>query len=141
MLDLLRDHPADRCRRATPHGRSDTTTLNRWAGRRSGCLLADAGYSSDTSVQDVGEVGAELMIATRSDRNRSEAGPLPPGCIPTLLPVRRRMARNVATQRGRRLYEPQHWMVAGLWRREGEPPPPAIPAAWRRRLPPENGSS
>lgn len=74
-------------------------------------LLADAGYYSDTNVRGVGEAGPELVIATRSDRNRREAGPPPRGRIPAGLSLRERMARKLATRRGRQLYEQRRWMI------------------------------
>lgn len=42
-----------------------------------GVLLADAGYYSDANVRAPAEAGPELLIATRSDRNRRAAGPAP----------------------------------------------------------------
>lgn len=74
-------------------------------------LLADAGYYSDANVRGVGEEGPELVIATRSDRNRREAGPLCRGRIPAGLSLRERMARKLATKRGRQLYEQRRWMI------------------------------
>ena len=74
-------------------------------------LLADAGYYSDTNVRRAGEGGPELMIATRSDRNRRQAGSAPRGRIPAGLSLRERMARKLKTKRGRQLYEQRRWMV------------------------------
>ena len=74
-------------------------------------LLADAGYYSEANVRQAAVRGPELLIATRSDRNR-RAGTAPPrGRIPAGLSVRERMDRKLATQRGRRLYEQRRWMI------------------------------
>ena len=74
-------------------------------------LLADAGYYSEANVRQAEGRGPELLIATRSDRNR-RAGTAPPrGRIPAGLSVRERMDRKLATQRGRRLYEQRRWMI------------------------------
>jgi hypothetical protein len=54
-------------------------------------LLADAGYYSDANVQGVGKDGPELMIATRSDRNRRGPPPPPRGRIPSGPSLRERM--------------------------------------------------
>jgi transposase len=74
-------------------------------------LLADAGYYSDANVRRVGEDGPELVIATRSDRNRRQAGSPPRGRIPAGLSLRERMARKLKTKRGRELYGQRRWMV------------------------------
>ncbi len=74
-------------------------------------LLADAGYYSDANVRGVGEDGPELVIATRSNRNRRLDGAAPRGRIPAALSLRERMARKLATKRGRRLYEQRRWMI------------------------------
>ncbi len=74
-------------------------------------LLADAGYYSDANVQSVGEDGPELVIATRSNRNRRLDGSAPRGRIPAGLSLRERMARKLATKRGRQLYEQRRWMI------------------------------
>ena len=68
-------------------------------------LLADA------NVRGVGEDGPELVIATRSNRNRRLDGAAPRGRIPAALSLRERMARKLATKRGRRLYEQRRWMI------------------------------
>ena len=63
-------------------------------------LLADAGYYSEANVRQAEGRGPELLLATRSDRNR-RAGTAPPrGRIPAGLSVRERMDRKLATQRG-----------------------------------------
>jgi transposase len=74
-------------------------------------LLADAGYYSDANVRGVGAEGPELVIATRNDRNRRQSGPPPRGRIPAGLSLRERMARKLATKRGRQLYERRRWMI------------------------------
>jgi len=74
-------------------------------------LLADAGYYSDANVRGVGAEGPELVIATRNDRNRRQAGPPPRGRIPAALSLRQRMARKLATKRGRQLYGQRRWMI------------------------------
>ena len=76
-----------------------------------GLLLADAGYYSDANVRSLAEVGPELLIASRNDRNRRAAGAAPRGRIPAGLSTRERMRRKLATQRGRRLYEQRRWMI------------------------------
>ena len=76
-----------------------------------GVLLADAGYYSDANVRGVGAEGPELVIATRNDRNRRQVGSPPRGRIPAGLSLRERMARKVATKRGRQLYERRRWMI------------------------------
>lgn len=76
-----------------------------------GVLLADAGYYSDANVRALAEAGPELLIASRSDRNRRAAGPAPRGRIPTALSPRERMRRKLTTKRGRRLYEQRRWMI------------------------------
>ena len=76
-----------------------------------GVLLADAGYYSDANVRALAEAGPELLIASRSDRNRRAAGPAPRGRIPTALSPRERMRRKLTTKRGRRLYEQLRWMI------------------------------
>ena len=76
-----------------------------------GLLLADAGYYSEANVRSLAEVGPELLIASRNDRNRRAAGPAPRGRIPAGLSVRERMRRTLTTQRRRRLYEQRRWMI------------------------------
>ncbi len=76
-----------------------------------GVLLADAGYYSDANVRALAGTGPELLIASRSDRNRREAGPAPRGRIPAELSPRERMRRKLTTKRGRRLYEQRRWMI------------------------------
>lgn len=76
-----------------------------------GVLLADAGYYSDANVRALAEAGPELLIASRSDRNRRAAGPAPRGRIPAALSPRERMRRKLTTKRGRRLYEQRRWMI------------------------------
>ena len=74
-------------------------------------LLADAGYYSEANVRQAEGRGPELLIATRSDRNRRGAAAPPRGRIPAGLSVRERMDRKLATQRGRRLYRQRRWMI------------------------------
>lgn len=74
-------------------------------------LLADAGYYSEANVVQAGEGGPELLLATRSDRNRRVRAAPPRGRIPAGLSVRERMERKLATKRGRRLYEQRRWMI------------------------------
>ena len=74
-------------------------------------LLADAGYYSEANVRQAGSAGPELLLATRSDRNRRVGAAPPRGRIPAGLSVRERMDRKLATQRGRRLYEQRRWMI------------------------------
>ena len=84
--------------------------LRRWEREPVGVLLADAGYYSDRNVQGVGEAGPELVIATRSDRRRRAAAP-PRGRITAELSQRERMARKVATKRGRQRSGQRRWMI------------------------------
>ena len=74
-------------------------------------LLADAGYYSEANVRQAEGRGPELLIATRSDRNRRARAAPPRGRIPAGLSVRERMDRKLATQRGRRLYAQRRWMI------------------------------
>ncbi len=74
-------------------------------------LLADAGYYSEANVRQAEGRGPELLIATRSDRNRRGAAAPPRGRIPAGLSVRERMDRKLATQRGQRLYRQRRWMI------------------------------
>ncbi len=76
-----------------------------------GILLADAGYYSDANVRAPVEAGPELLIASRTDRNRRVAGAAPRGRIPAGLSTRERMRRKLTTQRGRRLDEQRRWMI------------------------------
>ena len=74
-------------------------------------LLAEAGYYSEANVRQAEGRGPELLLATRSDRNRRARAAPPRGRIPAGLSVRERMDRKLATQRGRRLYEQRRWMI------------------------------
>ena len=74
-------------------------------------LLADAGYHSEANVRQAEGSGPELLLATRSDRNRRARAAPPRGRIPAGLSVCGRMDRKLATQRGRRLYEQRRWMI------------------------------
>ncbi len=74
-------------------------------------LLADAGYYSEANVRQAEGRGLELLLATRSDRNRRAGAAPPRGRIPAGLSVRERMDPKLATQRGRRLYEQRRWMI------------------------------
>ena len=76
-----------------------------------GILLVDAGYYSDANVRSLAEVGPELLIASRNDRNSRAAGAAPRGRIPAGLSTRERMRRTLTTQRGRRPYEQRRWMI------------------------------
>jgi len=70
-------------------------------------VLADAGYWSETNIQQADPEGPELFIATTKDwkeRKAMRERPSPRGRIPKNLGVRDRMERKLLTKRGRQLY-------------------------------------
>jgi hypothetical protein len=67
-------------------------------------VLADAGYWSEANVVALQQRGIEPLIATGRRKHR-EPPPTPPrGRPPAELTVKQRMARTLATQRGRAWY-------------------------------------
>ena len=62
------------CRSCSRWSRRRIAIWRRWVRRRSGSLLADAGYYSDANVRSLAEAGPELLIASRNDHNRRAAG-------------------------------------------------------------------
>lgn len=71
-------------------------------------VLADAGYWSETNIQEADPEGPELFIATTKDWKQRKAmreRPSPRGRIPNNLGVRDRMERKLLTKRGRQLYK------------------------------------
>jgi transposase len=77
-------------------------------------VLADAGYCSETNLEDTKQKGPECIIATKKDWKQRqalrEAGP-PRGRIPENLSLRERMERKLLTKRGRALYKKRGQMV------------------------------
>jgi transposase/IS5 family transposase len=73
-------------------------------GRRPKKLLADAGYASDDNLAHLEERGIDAYVATRRDRHGAKAPAAPRGRIPARLSRRERMARKLATKRGRAEY-------------------------------------
>jgi len=77
-------------------------------------VLADAGYWSETNIQQADPEGPELFIATTKDWKQRQAmreRPTPRGRIPNNLGVRDRMERKLLTKRGRQLYKKRSWTV------------------------------
>ena len=77
-------------------------------------VLADAGYWSETNIQQADPEGPELFIATTKDWKQRKAmreRPTPRGRIPNNLGVRDRMERKLLTKRGRQLYKKRSWTV------------------------------
>lgn len=79
-----------------------------------GVVVADAGYWSETNVQEADPEGPELLIATTKDWKQRKAlrekGP-PRGRIPKDLSLLERMERKLRTKRGWGLYSQRGWMV------------------------------
>jgi len=79
-----------------------------------GVVLADAGYCSDTNMENAGPDGPECLIATRKDWKQRqvlrETEP-PRGRIPEGLSLRERMERKLLTKRGRALYKKRGQIV------------------------------
>jgi len=73
-------------------------------GRRPGRLLADAGYASDENLAHLEARGIDAYVATRRDRHSQSPPAAPRGRIPRGLSRRERMARKLATKRGRAHY-------------------------------------
>jgi transposase len=79
-----------------------------------GAVLADAGYWSETNLQEADPEGPELLIATTKDWKQRKAlrekGP-PRGRIPKDISLLERMERKLRTKRGWLLYSQRGWMV------------------------------
>jgi len=74
-------------------------------GRRPRKVLADAGYASDDNLAHLEARGIDAYVAVRRDRHGAKAPEAPPrGRIPAGLSRRGRMARKLATKRGRAEY-------------------------------------
>lgn len=73
-------------------------------GRRPRKVLADAGYASDDNLAHLEARGVDAYVATRRDRHGARAPAVPRGRIPAHLSRRERMARKLATKRGRAEY-------------------------------------
>jgi len=73
-------------------------------GRRPKKILADAGYASDDNLAHLEGRGIDAYVATRRDKHSAKAPSAPRGRIPAGLSRRERMARKLATKRGRAEY-------------------------------------
>ena len=73
-------------------------------GRRPRRLLADAGYASDENLAHLEARDIDAYVATRRDRHSAPRPPAPRGRPPKALSRRERMARKLATKRGRAHY-------------------------------------
>ncbi len=100
-----------------------------------GVLLAAAGYYSDANVQALAGTGPELPHASRSDRNRREAGPAPRGRPSAAGPHPRRTlaTRTDAPHVDDQTRSPPLGTAplgdrTGLRRHQGEPRHPPLPA-------------
>ncbi len=79
-----------------------------------GIVLADAGYCSDTNMENERPDGTEYIIATRKDwKQRQELRETEPprGRIPGKLTLKERMQRKLLTKRGRELYKKRGQIV------------------------------
>jgi transposase len=79
-----------------------------------GVVLADAGYCSDTNMENTKPDGPECLIATRKDWKQRQAlreTDPPRGRIPEKLSLRERMERKLLTKRGRALYKKRGQIV------------------------------
>jgi transposase len=72
--------------------------------RKPGAVLADAGYWSEANVEVLEANGIEPFIATQRQKHGESPPPAPRGRPPRALSVRERMARKLATRRGRMIY-------------------------------------
>jgi transposase len=77
-----------------------TTTLHRKPQR----VLADAGYWSEANVLALDAKGIDAFIATKRDKHSEGRPAAPRGRPPKTLSLRERMARKLATLRGRATY-------------------------------------
>ena len=79
-----------------------------------GVVLADAGYCSDTNMENTEPDGPECIIATKKDwkqRQELRESEPPRGRIPQKLTLRERMQRKLSTKRGRALYKKRGQIV------------------------------
>lgn len=71
-------------------------------------VLSDAGYCSESNLEEIGPEGPEHIMATRKDwkqRKAMKEAPPPRGRIPGNLSLRERMERKLLTKRGGALYK------------------------------------
>lgn len=73
-------------------------------GRKPGAVLADAGYWSEANVEALEANGIAPFIAPRRQKHGEPPPPPPRGRPPRALRGRERMARTLATRRGRMIY-------------------------------------
>lgn len=108
-------------------------------GRRPRRLLADAGYASDDNLAHLEARGIDAYVAVRRDKHSQPPAPAPRGRIPKGLSRRERMARKLATKRGRAEYARRKAIVepvfgqlkeAGGFRRFSLRGRPKVDAEW-----------
>lgn len=83
-----------------------------------GVVLADAGYCSDTNMENTEPDGPECIIATKKDWKQRQAlreSEPPRGRIPENLTLRERMERKLLTKRGRALYKKRGQIVEPIF--------------------------
>jgi transposase len=83
-----------------------------------GVVLADAGYCSDTNMDNERPEGPEYIIATKKDwKQRQELRETEPprGRIPEKLTLKERMQRKLLTKRGRALYKKRGQIVEPIF--------------------------
>lgn len=83
-----------------------------------GVVLADAGYCSDTNMENERPEGPEYIIATKKDwKQRQELRETEPprGRIPEKLTLKERMQRKLLTKRGRELYKKRGQIVEPIF--------------------------
>lgn len=80
--------------------------------------LADAGYWSESNINELSPEGPELLIATKKDWKQRKAmrdRPCPRGRIPARLSPREIMERKLLTKRGRGLYGKRGQIVESVF--------------------------
>lgn len=83
-----------------------------------GVVLADAGYCSDTNMENERPEGPEYIIATKKDWKQRQAlreTEPPRGRIPEKLSLRERMQRKLLTKRGRAWYKKRGQLVEPIF--------------------------
>lgn len=80
------------------------TALTNALRRQPKVVLADAGYWSEANVEALATKGIEGFIATERQKHGDPHPVAPRGRPPAGLSVRERMARQLATRRGRAIY-------------------------------------
>lgn len=80
------------------------TAVVRGLRQRPAAVLADAGYWSEANVVALQQRGIEPLIATGRCKHRDPMPAPPRGRPPAGLTIKQRMARTLATARGRALY-------------------------------------